>query len=595
MSSSAAPTARSSLIRLAALGLLPLVLLGYRAAGLQYYEGFRVPQGHGMFHLLPQELAHYALFAAFGTAAVALVCVSLRGLPLAARLEDLARGLASRPRVVPIVAFAVVLSATVGIRVLVLGDAVLTDDEHAYRLIAQTLRTGALTAPSPGADLEFYQEQFVVLGPNGRYGKYTIGHPLLLALGQALGAEVLVVPLLAALVVFPLAGLARRLFDPLVAAAAVALYALSPQVWVTGASLLSQPASALCLACALLAALRQEEDPARSTLWAAFAGSALAFGVLVRPLPGALFVLPVVAYVGLRGTGRVARLAAAVAPVALVLALMLWINRHQSGSALTSGYQAFHGAYEGTNSIGVVMQGDAGAWAMSVAAALVRENFWLLGWPFSLAIVLLAGRWPRPLLLWGAVSAAFAYRLLAPKAGVGGAGPLYLFEIVPLLCALSAAGLARLGRGTVDWLRGRPEAGTVGALVTGGIVASLAMFLPPKFEDLGRMSRAQRELPRALAQARVARALVFYEAAVPPWTGASWAYFPPYNAPGLDGPVLFVRFQRLSGDLDRNVRFWRARYPDRTPLYFGWTPDRGPFLVGLEDFVRSEGLLAARR
>ena len=590
-----APTPdRPSWVRLGALALLPLVILGYRAAGRQYYEGFRVPQGYGMYHLLPQELAHYVLFAVFGAAAMALLFVALRGLPLAERLESAGRRLAARPHIAAAAAFAAVFILAAGLRLLVMGSAVLTDDEHAYRFIARTLRTGALTAPSPGQDLEFYEEQFVVLGPTVRYGKYPIGHPLLLAAGQVLGVEDLVVPLLTGLVVFPLAGLARRLFDTRVALSALGFFALSPQVWFTGASYLSQPASALCLACALYALLRLD-DAATEVTWAAVAGACLAFGILVRPLPGVLFVLPAAAYLARRSAGRWARLAALAAPVVAVLALMLWINRQQSGAAMTSGYQAFHGPQAGSGSIAAVMQGDPGAWAMSPAAALVRENFWLLGWPCSLALCLLAGRWPRPLLLGGTIGAEMLYRLLAPKAGVGGAGPLYLFEIVPLLCVLAAAGLARLARGDLGWLRPRLGAGAPAALVVAGAVVSISMFVPPKLDDLRRMSLAQRELPRALERSGASRALVFHEAAVPPWTGLSWAYFPRYNSPALDDPVLFVRFLRGEDGLARNVQFWRARYPDRQALYFGWSAERGPFLIGLEEFVRLESTRAGPR
>jgi hypothetical protein len=582
---------RSPWVRLGALALLPLVILGYRAAGRQYYEGYRVPQGYGMYHLLPQELAHYMLFAVFGGAAMALLFVAARGLPFVDRLVAASHRLSARPWLAASVASAVVLLASAGIRLSVMGSAVLTDDEHAYRFIAQTLRTGALTAPSPGQDLEFYQEQFVVLGPTMRYGKYPIGHPLLLALGQTLSLESLVVPVITALLAFPLCALALRLYDPLVSVLALGLFALSPQVWFTGSSYLSQPASALCLCVAWATLLERDAGP-RALAWTAVAGASLAFGILVRPLPGLLFVLPAVAWVARRGRGRAAGLGTLLAPVAAVLVLMLWVNRQQSGAALTSGYQAFHVPQQPDASIASVMQGDPGAWAMSPVAAGVRANFWLLGWPISIALCLLAGRLRRPLLIGGAIGAEVLYRVMAPKAGVGGAGPLYLFEIVPLLCLLAAVGLARLARG--DWAPLRPGRDGTAALVLAGSVVSLAMFLPPKLDDLHRMSRAQHELPRALERSGAGRALVFHEGAVPPWTGLSWAYFPRCNSPRLDDPVLFVRLVRSRG-LEGNLAFWRARYPDRRPLYFGWSADHGPFLMGLEDFVRVEAQQIGRR
>src|SRR4029077_95908 len=102
--------------------------------------------------------------------------------------------------------------ASWGVSRFVLGHAVITDDEHVYRFIAQTLRTGSFVAPSPKEDLVFFQEQFVVLDESVRYGKYPIGHPLLLALGQAVGAEGFVLPAITALLALALARLGRTLF-----------------------------------------------------------------------------------------------------------------------------------------------------------------------------------------------------------------------------------------------------------------------------------------------------------------------------------------------------------------------------------------------
>jgi hypothetical protein len=566
---------------------LALVLVGYLAAGRQYYHGFRVPQGFGMYHLLPEEAAHYLLFAVFGSAAMACAFVALRGLPLLGHLVSLVERAAAPRWLGAGLAAAIVLVTTVSLRLFVMGPAVLTDDEHTYRFIAQTLRTGALTAPSPGEDLEFYREQFVVLTSTARYGKYPIGHPLLLALGQSASVESLVVPVLTALIAFPLAAIGRRLYGPKVTFVALGLFALSPQVWFTGASYLSQPASALCLAGALAASLRQEGSP--DSRWSALAGLCLGFGVLVRPLPGVLFVLPALAFALRRPSGRWRRAVGLLAPVASAAVALLLVNQAQSGAALTSGYQAFHATEPGGgSSLLAVMQGDAGAWAMSLAAAVVRENFWLLGWPLSLGLCLLAGRGAVPLLLGGTVAAELAYRLMAPKAGVGGAGPLYLFEIVGLLCLLSARGLALLARGEAV-LRVRMGAEGAAAIVLAGVLVAQAMFLPPKLDDLRRMSGAQRELPRALRSAGVRRALVFHDGAVPPTTGLSWAYFPPHNSPRMDDDILFVRVGRDGvGRLGPSFDFWRRRYPDRDALYFAWTPRRGPFLVTLEELARLE-------
>jgi hypothetical protein len=558
-------------------------MAAYQSIAGVFYRGFQVPQGFGMNHLLPEELAHYALFTLFGTAAAVLLAVALRGLPLCDRLGAALRALCERPLAPPLLAAALVLASGLGLGSFVLGHAVISDDEHTYRFIAQTLRSGALVAPSPGGDLEFFREQFVALDAHVRFGKYPIGHPLLLAAGQALGVEVLVVPLLAALVAFPLHAFARATCGPLVAGLACLLYAASPQVWFTSATYLSQPASALALMAALALLVRLGPDPVPDWRLAA-AGACLGFGVLVRPLPGVLFAavaaVDVLLLPGASATRRAARFAVFALPLTALAAGVAIVNHFQTGAALVSGYQAAH---PDAGNLAGLMGGGFAARSMSVAAALVRECFWLFGWPLSLVPCLFAGRVPRPWLSWGVLGAELAYRLAAPKAGVGGAGPLYLFEAVPLLCLLAALGVVRLARGEAA-----PRAGALRGSLTPALLAltavALAMFVPPKLRDLRRMGAAQLEVERQLRARGVGRAVVFHEGVVPPWTGMSWAYFPRNNAPGLDDDVLYLRLQRAGG-LGRNLELARRRFPGRTAWYFGWDRTSGPFLADLDTFV----------
>ena len=333
----------SEWLRVACLALATLVITAYRSVASAFYRDFRVPQGFGMNHLLPEELAHYALFALFGTAAALLLAVAMHGLPLCDRLGAALRAFCERPLAPPLLAAGLVLASGLGMGRLVLGHAVISDDEHTYRFIAQTLRSGALVAPSPGGDLEFFREQFVALDEHVRFGKYPIGHPLLLAAGQVLGAEALVVPLLAALIAFPLHAFARGTCGPVVAGLACLLYAASPQVWFTSATFLSQPASALAMMTALALLVRPDSDSGLPAWRLAAAGACLGFGVLVRPLPGVLFaVVAAVDVFLLRGAPagrRAARLAVFALPLMALAAGVPIVNHFQTGAALVSGYQ----------------------------------------------------------------------------------------------------------------------------------------------------------------------------------------------------------------------------------------------------------------
>ena len=581
-------------VRAAGLGLAVVSILSYYAVGADFYDGYWIPQGFGMNYVPDQELAHTTLFVLFGLAAMAGLLLAVEGSSVtAADLEKLRR-IGARGTPLAVVAFLVILVATLAIAGSVLGHAVTTDDEHVYRFIAETLRTGHLTAPSPGTDLDFFREQFVVLTERVRYGKYPIGHPVLLAIGQALGVEAWVVPIETALGALALFALGARVAGRPVAALGVALYALSPQVLLTGATLLSQPLSALCLVAGLWCLVAAEDAP-RPTGWLLGAGAALGYGVLVRPLPGALFVLAAVGYVALDARRRwasgaalrswLARLLAFAAPLVLCAGVFLLVNRLQTGSWVHTGYDASDAGGRGMGAmLGVE---EFGIYAMSLASHLLRLDLWLFGWPISLALCAFAPCTRRRALLWWMIGAAWAYRLLAPKAGVAATGPLYLFETVPLLCLLTADGLARLvaagrlGSGPT-LVSGRRALG----LVLAGTLVSLAMFVPVKLANLQRMGEAQLALPRLAAQLGLHRVLVFAEVALPGTLGLSWAYFPRVNSPTLDDDILHVRFHPGRDNAARALEFWHRRYPDRTAWFFAYF-GRTPRLVPLEEFLKT--------
>jgi len=566
-------------MRLAALAVGLGAILSYHAAGRAFYAGFHVPQGTGMTHLLPEELAHIALFSAFGLAAVAGLTIALVATSVAERSAEALRALTDHGLAVAWITAIGMTAATWWIGATHLGHSVTTDDEHVYRFIAQTLRGGALVAPSPGADLDFFREQFVVLTDTARYGKYPIGHPLLLALGQWAGLETLVVPLTVGFLAVSVYALASRVFSPGVGVASLLLLATSPQVLLTGATFLSQPLSALCLVGGLLALWNGLVPEIRGG-WLALAGAVLGYGLLVRPLPGALFVLVAAILLAVRLL-RVRGLWPSLRPLAAftagpLAAVLLWLalNRMQSGSSLTTGYQTFHATGGGSAGALQMLGGSLAEIGMSLVSAGLRLSVWLLGWPMAPLLCLAAfgdgrGRW-----LWAMVGAEVAYRVIAPKAGVGATGPLYLFEVVPLLVVLAAAGLVRLSRSSA-----RARSAAV-ALVLAGLAVDLTMFLPVKLADLRDMGAAQRAPETLLHAQGVHHALVFHDGVVPWWTRRSWAYYPRCNSPALDDDVLFLHLHGPA-PLEAARELWRRRFPDRGAWLFSYIDGR-PRLLPLD-------------
>jgi hypothetical protein len=577
----AAPAKASPLRPLVFLAVGVVSLLAYQGVGRTYYLDFAVPQGSGMYSLLPEEMTHYGMFTVFGLIVAFSIAVAIGGTSVATALVSFWRALAGHGWVAAVALAIGVALACGAISRFVLDHAVTCDDEHAYRFIAQTLLSGSLVAPSPGTDLEFFREQFIVLTPTARYGKYPIGHPLLLAGAMALRAEAFVVPLVTGLVAAAVYAIGLRMFGPATAAVAAALFVVSPQVLLTGATLLSQPLCALC-ACGATLCLLYAQEARRKAGWFLGAGACLGYGILTRPLPGLLFAGLAAAYVALDRNAssslrtRLAHLAALAFPLSITGALMMLVNVAQASDPLASG----HAAMAGSGSVMALTLGTFPQRASSLVGSAIRANFWLFGWPLSLAFCVFA-RGPRVVLLWGVVGAELAYRLISPKVGVGGTGPIYLYEAVPALCLLTAHGLRQIvRRGTVPFLRDACQAAA--AMLALGVV-SLAMFLPPKLQDLRRMGEAQLAVHRLVARHGVRHALVFHETVVPYWTRLSWAYFPPTNSPSLDDDVLFIALQRQGG-LAANAEFWRRRFPDRTAWYFGYLDGR-PALVPLTDLA----------
>ena len=184
---------------------------------------------------------------------------------------------------------------------------------------------------------------------------------------------------------------------------------------------------------------------------------------------------------------------------------MALINREQAGGALVTGYHAFHKPGEGAGSL--FGAHNLAQQAMSLASHLLRLNFWLLGWPLSLAFCVFARRAPRVALLWAMIAAACAYRLLSPKVGVAGTGPQYLFEVVPLLCLLTADGILRLA-GSARLAGGaRLSPKRAVAIVLAGTFVSASMFLPVKLAGLGQLpsllcERGHLGIPRRVENGR---------------------------------------------------------------------------------------------
>jgi hypothetical protein len=545
-------------------GLLALTIVAFHATG-RLHGDFALEYA-GLRNLPHMELVFWAWFAFYGSLAAVIGTLAWRATPLPAALGRLVDQMAKAESRSLVIAALVLVAAALGIRYWVLLGEPVTDDELVYQFIARTLLSGRLVNVPP-IDADFLHNQWVIATPTQWYGKYPIGHPVVLALGEAVGARGLVAPLLCAAGLFLTAALGRRWFDSRIGLVGALLLLVSPQFLFTAATDLSQPTEMLCLLIALWATLRMGDDARLS--WAALAGLAAGASILVRPLPGGLFALVLGAqwlragWPGSSAPGaarlRLSHLLLAGAGLLIGAAGVLLVNFAQTGDPFRSGYHEVHA--------NVVEPLTVAEVAASFGGALMRQNFWLFGWPVSLLFV--AGARPRSPggLFWGVLGAAYAYRVLVPKTVVSTTGPVYVMEIVPLLALGTAAGLARAAR-VLRACRVAEARDWVASGLLAGAVVMVTLFLPIHVAGIRRGAMERRFVAAALE--RVApgeRVVVFATYLADPQARQTWAYAPPNPWPDLRDDVLFLRWPKGPDALPR-IQQLLTRLPDRKAFAF---------------------------
>jgi 4-amino-4-deoxy-L-arabinose transferase-like glycosyltransferase len=296
----------------------------------------------------------------------------------------------------------------------------------------------------------------------------------------------LVVPLLTCLTAAFTYRVGQRLFSTRISSLCLLLLTLSPQFVFMGATDLSQPTAALFIMAGLWCLLRCGDDKRR--LFCLLSGAAIGFLLLVRPFPG-LLVLPVV------GTALLAapvyrtvqeRLWMSVCfgiPIAAALIALLLINKYLTGDAAQASYHVAHAAGKrGFSGLGLFTVGN-GIMSTSVFGALLRLNFWLLGWPISFVLLLGATVRRNTGILWALLAAVWAYRFVVPKTVVATLGPVYVTEAIPILLLLCADGIFRLPHRISNIVQ--QPARSVAAVVIASVAIGLCCFLPIPIRDVG--------------------------------------------------------------------------------------------------------------
>lgn len=485
----------------------------------------------------------------------------------------------------------------VTLRGLLLGGAPLTDDESAYRFMAEVLASGKVYADSPPLKL-FFDNRFMI-NDGKLYAHYFIGWPALQAPGVWLGVAGLMNAVYCALTVPALYAVLRRLTGSGWARLGAVLFLTSPMLMVAAATETAHTSCVAALAWFTLFFLKTRDEDAS---WWMHSAAALMFSVafFIRPISALGVGLPFLIWwfipfarlrrdSELRGSTSATRHFVAFALPAMAMALLfLSVNKLQTGSFFEVAYQrAFTYAQENDFRFSLWpenMKGDSFAElgfggvrrSLSVlSAALFRLNVSFLGWPCSVLFALFAGRGKIRGVLGLSILSFLVLHFFTNNVGIDTFAPMHYFELAWPLLVLSVCGIARLTRALADFeaagpVRWQSRISTLpAAAVCALVLTSCLSYVPVRFAAISRIADNVAMPWRAHREAGLGRSVIFAPEPFILYCGSrpatGWVFVRPNNDPKLQNDILWVN--HLS--IEKNRLLMRS-FPDREGYVMAW-------------------------
>jgi hypothetical protein len=538
------------------LGLAVFVLSLYYGYGWARANGYIFGAGETTFTTVSDsECLFMFFFIACATYVSVLVSLFLFYGDYDKKIWSMASDLLAH-RFFPIAAVIAGFAAMVLVRLLLFERAPLTDDENVYVFVAKTLLAGRLKNPAP----EFHQlfrHSLVIVDPQQWMGQYTIGHSLFLALGLSSGLLDLVIPLVSAGTLLLIYLIAKDHFGPRVATVALFLAALSPQFIFTGGTLLGYPTGAFCSALMVFSAFRFLSS--RKWHWALLFFVASPLLVLNRPQTFVCLGIPLGVYLLAVSIDRRDRRSWGVIGLLLAIALasigiFALANYVQTGDPLKTAQFQYLESWGGG---GMRFRPLSGL--VNFCLSMIRQNIWLLGWPFSFAFLLFISgrRFVFFLVGWGIAHSVFYLFFYSP--GINITGPVYYYEMIVPEVILSAYGIVRLHGICRNYFGGSFGHGVVPTLVFSFYIGAFLMFWPVALASLRQIATDSSAIYRLLDEERAHNAIIFADTIVPDCCH-TWAFFPYVSGPDLDGEDrIFVRWPESTD----TMKAFLQKYPDR--------------------------------
>ncbi len=442
-------------------------------------------------------------------------------------------------------------------------------DDVSYVFQGKILASGRVAAPAPPVIevFDIANPPFVV-AVHGKWASvYPFGHPLVLAIGEVIGAMWIVPPLLGAAAIFLTFAIGRKMYGASTGLLAALLFASSPFFFMTSSNFMSHNTAAFYLLMCVLLIIATGRRP----FWYGL-GAGLFFGLLfnTQSLSALALVVPLGCFLLFRLAPQADRRASAlrlggfVVGGALMFGAYMLYNLATRGDPLTTGYAAAgfpsEVGFGGKNSVN-----------NGVLNEQVQLTFLLLvlnGWPqwigvmFVLALLGLATR-----NAWDYFALACAVFLIGAYTFFVGHGtmygPRYWYPATPFLMLLTArgahraadlmAGGAALFRRTLSgtdraprWAGRLAVYAVVGALIGSSISGWLlsrhvgwrADFVPEQAVALQSFNGADDRLIKTIEDAHLDNALILVDEC-PNWQCYGTVFW--LNSPTLDGDYVIAR------------------------------------------------------
>jgi Dolichyl-phosphate-mannose-protein mannosyltransferase len=445
-----------------------------------------------------------------------------------------------------------------------------TDDENAYDFQAQTLLAGRIVNPPPPVSGKSINDLFAkessfdnwMIINDGRQwiGKYTLGHPAIIALGMVLGNRYIVIIGISVLTLLLIFLIADELYnDKKIAFLAFCLGSVSPFFYFVSSSRLSHTTSAFFLALFmyLFLRLRYMQTWQQKTVMTLIIGLVLGYAFNVRPMTALGFSLPFIA-VWLMNHRQFPKRTFLTGFLlftgfSFMLILTLWYNSVVSGDWLQFPFH-YYGPIE---RVGFSLNHTPYSALLNLAISIVRMNGALLGFPLSLFFVFIfffAKKEFADWLLFGILGSIACAYLFYYSPGVQDLGPIYYYEAIIPLFILSARGIFFL----YEMIHNRFNQRGVFILyfLVISCIAAFVTYIPERISHIARLTAQIRAPYEVVRSANIHHALLMIKL----WKSQGWVMSYRNPSPEFTDDVVFCRY--TDSISNRTVANY---FSDRTP------------------------------